>query len=146
MTTSPLQYLDKAMSSLRDLGLVPERTDDAPIIALLDQISDLDEARIVGIARTLNQAATFNEVVREQISAVSIGERYREITNGFDSIREDAKRMVDQVEDGVPVGRSRREAPEIDGMITLDSGRPGELVRAKIVGSFGPDREAQVVR
>jgi ribosomal protein S12 methylthiotransferase len=52
--------------------------------------------------------------------------------------------LVDQVEDGVPVGRSRREAPEIDGMITLDVGTPGQLVRAEIVGSFGPDREARV--
>ena len=100
MTASPLQYLDKAMSSLRDLGLVPERTDDAPIIALLNQISALDEARVVAIARTLNQAATFNEVVREQISAMEIGERYEEITAAFDSVRDDAKEMVDQLADG----------------------------------------------
>jgi len=100
MTTSPLQYLDKAMSALRDLGLVPERTDEAPIIALLNQISDLDEARIVGIARTLNQAATFNEVVREQITAMEIGERYGDITAAFDSVRDDAKEMVDQLADG----------------------------------------------
>lgn len=100
MTTSPLQYLDKAMTTLRDLGLVPEQTNDAPIIALLNQISDLDEARVVGVARTLNQAATFNEVVREQISAMSIGERYEEITAGFDSVRDDAKEMVDQLADG----------------------------------------------
>lgn len=100
MTSSPLQYLDKAMSSLRDLGLVPERTNDAPIIALLNQISDLDEARVVGIARTLNQAATFNEVVREQISAMKVGERYEDITAAFDSVRDDAKEMVDQLSDG----------------------------------------------
>jgi tRNA A37 methylthiotransferase MiaB len=53
--------------------------------------------------------------------------------------------LIDQVEDGVPVGRSRREAPEIDGMITLDRGTPGDVVDAEIVGAFGPDREAVVV-
>jgi MiaB/RimO family radical SAM methylthiotransferase len=53
--------------------------------------------------------------------------------------------LIDQVEDGVPVGRSRREAPEIDGMITLDRGTPGDVVDAEIIGAFGPDREAVVV-
>jgi len=97
---SPMQYLDKAMMRLRDLGLVPEKTQDAPIIALINQISDLDEQKTVAIARTLNQASLFNEVVREQISAMTIGERYEDITNSFNSIREDSKSMVDQIEDG----------------------------------------------
>lgn len=100
MTSSPLQYLDKAMARLRDLGLVPDKTDDAPIIALLNQISDLDEARVVAIARTLNQAANFNEIVREQISAMDVGERYEDIAAAFDSVRDDAKGMVDQLSDG----------------------------------------------
>ena len=97
---SPMKYLDKAMMGLRDLGLVPEETEDAPIIALIDQISELDEEKTIAIARTLNQASLFNEVVREQISAMEIGERYEDITNSFNSIREDAKSMVDQMEDG----------------------------------------------
>lgn len=103
MTTnaSPMKYLDKALNQLHDLGLVPEgKTDDAPIIALLDQITDLDEDRVVAIARTLNQASLFNEVVREQIQGMDIGNRYEEITNAFNSIRDDAKTMVDQIEDG----------------------------------------------
>lgn len=47
--------------------------------------------------------------------------------------------LVDQVEDGVPVGRSYREAPDIDGMITLDAGRPGDWVHATITGCYGSD-------
>ena len=31
---TPMQYLDKAMTRLRDLGLVPEKTEEAPIVAL----------------------------------------------------------------------------------------------------------------
>ena len=96
----PLQYLDKAMAQIRDLGLMPEKTEEAPITALLQEISDLDEERIILIGRTLNQASTFNDVVREQIAAMNIGERYEDITNGFDSIRDDAKGMVDQLDDG----------------------------------------------
>jgi len=55
--TSPMQYLDKALNGLRDLGLVPETTEDAPIIALINQIAAIDETKIVAIARTLNQAS-----------------------------------------------------------------------------------------
>jgi hypothetical protein len=98
--TRPMQYLDKAMNTLRDLGLVPDKREEAPITALLDQISGVDQDKVVLIARTLEQMTVFNEVVREQISAMSIGERYNEIAKSFDSIREDAHGMVKQVEDG----------------------------------------------
>lgn len=100
VVVSPMKHLDKAMNGLRDLGLVPEKTDDAPIIALIEQISDLDEEKTIAIARTLNQASLFNRVVREQIDAMRIGQRYEDITNSFNSIREDAKSMVEQLEDG----------------------------------------------
>ncbi|MGD1984193.1 MAG: cell surface protein [Chromatiaceae bacterium] len=104
MTTSvsPMQYLDKAMNALHDMGLVPEEGSDqeAPIIALLNQISDLDEARVAAIARTLDKASLFNDVVREQVQAMEIGERYEKITEAFNSIRDDAKSMVEQIEDG----------------------------------------------
>jgi hypothetical protein len=98
--TTPIQYLDKAMTRLRDLGLVPEKTEEAPIVALLNRISDLDEAKVVAIARTLSQTSLFNQVVREQIAAMELGERYAEITEAFNSIRDDARTMVAQIEDG----------------------------------------------
>lgn len=99
--STPMQYLDKAMNGLRDLGLVPEDSgEEAPIIALLNQITGLDEDKVVAIARTLNQASLFNEVVREQVAAMNVGERYAEITQAFDSIRDDAQGMVKQIDDG----------------------------------------------
>ena len=96
---TPMQYLDKATSALRDLGIVPPQAMDAPINGLLEKISDLDQDRIVIIARTLGQTSVFNEVVREQVQAMEIGERYREIAESFNSIRDDAKKMVDQIAD-----------------------------------------------
>jgi hypothetical protein len=99
-TRSPLQYLDKASSALRDLGLMPEKLEPAPINVLLEKISDLDQDKIALIARTLGQTEVFNEVVREQTSKMEIGERYQTITDGFNSIRDDSKRLVDQVTDG----------------------------------------------
>nr|MBF0679501.1 cell surface protein [Devosia sp.] len=95
----PLQYLDKAVNAIRDLGIWPENQGEQPITGLLSQITELDETRVILIGRTLSQASAFNEVVREQVAAMKIGERYEEITKGFDSIRDDAKMMVDQLED-----------------------------------------------
>jgi hypothetical protein len=98
---TPMQYLDRALSTLRDMGIVPtNKGEEAPINALLQQISDLDQDRITIIARTLNQASNFNEVVREHVAAMEVGDRYRQITEGFNSIRDDAKAMVDQISDG----------------------------------------------
>ena len=100
MQMTAMQYFDKAMARLRDLGLVPDETEEAPVIALLNRLTELDEAKVTAIARTLSQASLFNDVVREQVSSMKLGERYEEITEAFDSIREDAKSMVEQVEDG----------------------------------------------
>ncbi len=100
VVNKPLQYLDKAMGSIRELGLWPEKTEEAPITGLLQQITALDETKVLLIGRTLNQASIFNDVVREQVAAMNIGTRYEDITKGFDSIRDDAKGMVDQLDDG----------------------------------------------
>ena len=98
---SPLQYLDRAMGRLRDLGLVPNTPpEEAPIVGLLEKISDLEPDKIAVISRTLGQMSLFNEVVREQISEMSVGQRYEKITEAFNSIRDDAKGMVDQLSDG----------------------------------------------
>jgi len=100
LSEKPLQYLDKAVNAIRDLGIWPEQTEEQPITGLLQQITELDETRVVLIGRTLNQASAFNEVVREQIAAMNIGQRYEDITKGFDSIRDDAKGLVNQLDDG----------------------------------------------
>jgi hypothetical protein len=100
LVKTPMQYLDRALGALRNLGLVSERTQDAPIVGLLEKISELDSDKIAVITRTLGQMSVFNEVVREQVSQMAIAERYEGITQRFNSIRDDAKRMVDQIADG----------------------------------------------
>jgi hypothetical protein len=86
-------------NALRNLGIVPPKAVEAPINGILQRISDLDQDKIAIIARTLGQAGVFNEVVRDQTAAMAIGERYRQIARQFDSIRDDAKAMVDQLAD-----------------------------------------------
>lgn len=100
VVSTPLKYLDKAVNGLRDLGIMPAKPDEAPITALIEKVSDLDEEKALSIARTLSHTAVFNEVVREQITQMKVGERYEKITDAFNSIRDDAKSMVDQLDDG----------------------------------------------
>ena len=97
---TPIQYLDKASGTLREMGLMPAKIEPAPINVLLDKIADLDKDKIALIARTLGQGEVFNEVVRTQTGQMEIGSRYQQITEGFNSIRDDSKRLVDQVADG----------------------------------------------
>jgi ribosomal protein S12 methylthiotransferase len=53
--------------------------------------------------------------------------------------------LIDQVEDGVPIGRSHRHAPEIDGVVRVDEGEVGEWLTVEYTGVYGPDMEAVVV-
>ncbi|MFT5656445.1 MAG: hypothetical protein ACI9XU_002172, partial [Arenicella sp.] len=100
MSKTTFHYLDKALAQVRDLGLMPETIDEAPVVSLLEKLTDIDEAKVVAIARTLSQASVFNDIVREQVSEMRVGERYEKITEAFNSIRNDAKRMVEQLDDG----------------------------------------------
>ena len=98
--TPALKHLDRAMRTVRDLGLEKPSATDSPIGGLLEQIYDLDQKKIAVIARTLAEVETFNEIVRNEISAMEIGERYNEIVSEFNSIRHDASSLVKQIEDG----------------------------------------------
>jgi len=100
MSSSTFKYLDKAIGQVRELGLMPDQTAEAPVVSLLEQLTEVDEDKVIAIARTLTQASTFNDIVREQVVQMKIGDRYEEITQSFNSIRDDAKSMVKQVEDG----------------------------------------------
>lgn len=97
---STLNYLDRALSTVRDMGLKSQGNGEEPISALLDEIAHLDKNKVAIIARTLSEASTFNEIVRNEISAMKVGERYNDIVESFNSIRDDAKSLVDQLEDG----------------------------------------------
>ena len=55
--------------------------------------------------------------------------------------------LVEGIEEdeGVTVGRWRGQAPEVDGLVLLNAGTPGEFVQARIVDSLGYDLEGEVV-
>jgi ribosomal protein S12 methylthiotransferase len=47
-------------------------------------------------------------------------------------------------DEGVPAGRWRGQAPEIDGLVFLDRGVAGEIIPARVVEALGYDMEAEV--
>jgi ribosomal protein S12 methylthiotransferase len=54
--------------------------------------------------------------------------------------------LVDGNEGGVPVGRTHREAPEIDGVVRLAAGTPlapGDILTAEVISAVGPDLVAE---
>ncbi len=97
---SALSYLDRALGSLAKLGLPVRQNNPAPILSLLQDVSAINEADALAIGRTLEHATYFNEVAREQVGAMELGTRYVAIAKAFDSIVEDAKVMLEQLDDG----------------------------------------------
>lgn len=88
-----------------------------------------------------------------RVDADTVGERLRFLqgiqdditaTANLNQVGETISVLVDEVSEGVAVGRSYRQAPEIDGIVTLDRGTVGEWVQAEVVAAFGPDLEAKV--
>jgi hypothetical protein len=97
---TPLAYLDRALATVTDLGIKIKPTDNDPITALLEQIALIDHDKVAIIGRTLAEASTFNEIVRNEVAAMEIGDRYNKIVEAFNSIRKDSKGLVDQLSDG----------------------------------------------
>ena len=94
------KYLDRALGVLKKLGVAPR--DDVPqeLISLLEGVRKLDEPRVLAIANTIKHMSTFNALVRDNVENINVGNRYLEITQMFDSIREDSKTLISQLDDG----------------------------------------------
>jgi len=85
---------------------------------------------------------------------VTLSERHRYLQRIQDEMTREASAaligrrlevLVDQVEEGAAVARSYREAPEIDGVITINEGSPGDWLEVEIVSAFGTEMEGKVV-
>jgi hypothetical protein len=94
------KYLDRATSVLERFGL--SARDDTPqeMIHLLESVKHIDESKALAIAEVIKHMSTFNEMVRENVASVTVGNRYMEITQMFDSVREDSKTLIAQLDDG----------------------------------------------
>ena len=75
MQKTALQYFDPFFFQLQDGILDREEDEEVLMNALLNRLTELDEANVTAIARTLSQASLFNEIVREQVSSMKICSR-----------------------------------------------------------------------
>ena len=89
-----------------------------------------------------------------RVDSEVVSERHRYLQGIQDEITSEAgaamigrrlEVLVDQVEDGVAVARSYREAPEIDGVITIDAGSPGDWLEIEVTASFGSELEGRIM-
>ena len=136
---------EAALRSSFIVGFPGETDDDVDRLAEFLEVARLDWAGFFPYSpEEGTPAAGYDDQVPEEAR----GERLRHLqalqeditaVRNADQIGKDLEVLVDQVEDGVPVGRSYREAPEIDGVVVLDRGTPGEWVTATITGGYGTD-------
>jgi ribosomal protein S12 methylthiotransferase len=133
------------------IGYPGETDDDIEGLAEFLTAAQLDWA---GFFPYSAEEGTDAATMPNQVPGVLISERMRYIQGVQDEITaaknaatvgRTLRVLIDQVEDGQAVGRSYREAPEIDGMILLDTGTPGQWVDAVVDGAYGTDLSATVV-
>jgi hypothetical protein len=93
-------YLDKAVDVLEKFGLKSGEEVPAELIRLLEEVRHVDEPRALAIANTIKYMSTFNQLVRDNVENINVGNRYLEISQMFDSIREDSKTLIGQLDDG----------------------------------------------
>lgn len=99
---APLQkYLDKAVTVLQQFGVLPKKDAPAELVKLLEEVRHVDEPKVLTIARTVNYMQSFNAMVRDNVEDIQIGNRYLAISQQFDSIRDDSKKLISQLDDGV---------------------------------------------
>lgn len=94
------QYLDRALTTLERFGLGGKSAQPNELVNLLEDVKHLDEGKTLAIAEVLNHMSTFNQLVRDNVENISVGDRYLAISQMFDSIREDSKRLIAQLDDG----------------------------------------------
>jgi ribosomal protein S12 methylthiotransferase RimO len=141
---------DAALRSSFIVGFPGETDDDVDDLAGFLSEVGLDWA---GFFPFSAEAGTEAATMDGQIPDTEIRERLRHLQNLQDEITtgrsvgqigRSLTVVVDQVEDGQPVARSYREAPEIDGVILLDRGTPGDWLTAEVAGGYGTDLDAIV--
>ncbi|QDS96589.1 hypothetical protein FF011L_54010 [Roseimaritima multifibrata] len=94
------KYLDRAIDVLDKFGLSTKDSSPSELISLLEGVKHLDEGKVLAIAEVIQHMSTFNQLVRDNVENIKVGNRYMEITQLFDSVREDSKMLINQLDDG----------------------------------------------
>lgn len=99
------KYMNSAIEKIKELGLSLVEPDSSLVAPLVSKLAELDNTKALVIGRTLTYQGVFAEMADKNISAMTYGSRFEEITESFNSIVDDMKRMVGQAErNGVSLG------------------------------------------
>jgi len=123
-----LRFLDGAR--LDWAGFFAFSREDGTAAATMD--GAVDEALV---HERLRECSEVQEPITAAARAALVGREIEVLVDGLD-------------EDGIVIGRTHREAPEIDGVVRLVGAadvyaRPGAVVRATVCGVEGPDLDAK---
>ena len=136
---------DAAFRSSFIVGYPGETEADHDRLLRFVEDADLDWAGFFAFSR---EDGTYAAGLDGGVDEALVGERLRELTELQERItahRRDALvgRDVDVLVDTPGVGRTHREAPEIDGVVSLPLRlRPGTFAEVEVIGAAGPDLEA----
>ncbi len=100
MTNSIQTYIDKSLVVLKKYDLLLAKKEETGLVSLLEEIVAVDQPKILAIAQTVQYMGQFNELVRDKVESINVSDRYNNITEKFNSIRDDSKELVDQLADG----------------------------------------------
>ena len=121
-----LEFL--AAAELDWAGFFPFSREDGTPAAEMDRVvpDDLMQER-------LRECAEVQDPITQTARDALVGDELEVLVDGTDD------------ESGEPVGRSHREAPEIDGVVRITGAfaRPGARVRARVTSACGPDLVAE---
>ncbi len=117
----------------------------------------LEEARFdyVGVFAYSSEEGTEAASIAEQVpvrTRRARAQRLRDVADviGFEKVAARMGTVVDVLVEGIDedegfiAGRIRGQAPEIDGLVVLDHGSPGDIVRGIVVDAVGYDLEVEV--
>ena len=107
-------------------GLFPFSPEDGTSAATMDGAVDADVVK-----ERLDELSVLQDRITQAARDALVGTR--------------VEVLVDGKEAGVPVGRTHREAPEIDGIVRVSStnAAPGTILTAEVVAAVGPDLVAE---
>ncbi|MEI7718468.1 MAG: hypothetical protein WCI72_01255 [archaeon] len=98
--TGILQYLENSLQVLEKVGISIRDKKESQLVGLLQEVSDIDPAKVLNIAQVVQYSGAYNELVRDNVRAMKFANRYGQITELSDSVIEDANVAVEQLKDG----------------------------------------------
>ncbi len=142
------RFPEAAFRSSFIVGYPGETEDDHDQLLAFLESAQLDWAGFFAFSR---EEGTFAADLPGVVPSELVAERLREVGEAQDAITAARRvaligREIDVLVDAPGVGRSHREAPEIDGIVAVPADVPvGSFARVRVASATGPDLEAEAV-